>query len=325
MSASQASAAPPRPIATIDVGTNTTLLLVARARSDAPIAEPDVLADAAEITRLGRGIGQDGRLGREGIDKTLAALEKYARTAERHGATIAAIGTEALRRAPNADVFLDPAARILGTPVEVITGDREAELTFRAIAESFPADVANGRIAVVDIGGGSTEIIVADRGSVVFRRSLPLGSVRLHERHVQSDPPSAAEARAVEADVRARLDEATEAFAGPPLTTLIGVAGTVTSLAAMSMGLDTYDAARVHGSILTLAQLDREIARLAVATQSEREQIVGLDPRRADVIFAGALLLRAITRRAGVEAVRVSDRGIRWGLFYERAASASGT
>ena len=152
MSASQASAAPPCPIATIDVGTNTTLLLVARARPGAPIAEPEVLA------------------------------ERYARIAQKHGATIAAIGTEALRRAPNADAFLDPAARVLGTPVEVITGDREAALTFRAIAESFPAEVANGRIAVVDIGGGSTEIIVADRGSVVFRRSLPLGSVRLHER-----------------------------------------------------------------------------------------------------------------------------------------------
>ena len=323
MSASQASAISLRPIATIDVGTNTTLLLVARARPGVPIGEPEVLADAAEITRLGRGIGQDGRLGREGIDKTQAALERYARIAQKHGATIAAIGTEALRRAPNADAFLDPAARVLGTPVEVITGDREAALTFRAIAESFPAEVANGRIAVVDIGGGSTEIIVADRGSVVFRRSLPLGSVRLHERHVRSDPPSAAEARAVEADVQARLDEAPGAFEGPPLTTLIGVAGTVTSLAAMSMRLETYDAARVHGGMLTLAQLDTQIERLASATQGERERIAGLDPRRADVIFAGALLLRAIARRAGVEAVRVSDRGIRWGLFYERASSVS--
>jgi exopolyphosphatase/guanosine-5'-triphosphate,3'-diphosphate pyrophosphatase len=321
MTASQASVTPFRPIATIDVGTNTTLLLVARARPRAPIADPEVLADAAEITRLGRGIGQDGRLGRTGIDRTLAALERYARIAQQHGATIAAIGTEALRRAPNADSFLDPAAKILGVAVEVISGEREADLTFRAVAESFPAELAAGRVAVVDLGGGSTEIIVADRGKLVFRCSLPLGSVRLHERHIRNDPASADEARAIETDVQARLDEAAEAFAGPPLTTLIGVAGTVTSLAAMAMQLEPYDSSRVHGSVLTLEQLDTQIARLAAATQPDREKIVGLDPRRADVIFAGALLLRTIARRAGVAAVRVSDRGIRWGLFYERAAS----
>ena len=120
--------------------------------------------------------------------------------------------------------------------------------------------------------------------------------------------------------MREGLNDAAEAFAGPPLALLIGVAGTVTSLAAMAMNLRTYDSARVHGSTLTLTQIDAQIARLAVATQSERETIAGLDPRRADVIFAGALLLRTIARRAGVDAVRVSDRGIRWGLFYERAS-----
>jgi exopolyphosphatase/guanosine-5'-triphosphate,3'-diphosphate pyrophosphatase len=307
-------------IATIDVGTNTTLLLVARRRPGAPDADPEILADAAAITRLGRGIGQDGRLRSEGIAQTLAALTEYAEIAERHAAVITAIGTEALRRAPNAEAFLQPAAKILGTPVEVITGDREASLTFRAVAESFPAEIAAGRVGVVDIGGGSTEIILADRGTLVFRRSFPLGSVRLHERHVRSDPPSDAEARAIEQDVRERLNDAAQAFAGPPLTLLIGVAGTVTSLAAMAMNLRTYDSARVHGSTLTLTQIDAQIDRLAVATQSERETIVGLDPRRADVIFAGALLLRTIARRAGVDAVRVSDRGIRWGLFYERAS-----
>ena len=114
------------------------------------------------------------------------------------------------------------------------------------------------------------------------------------------------------------LDEA-RAFDKGGVATLIGVAGTVTTLAAMAMSLDSYDAARVHGSVLTMADIDTQVARLAVATQRQREQMVGLDPRRADVIFAGALLLRTIVRRAGVKAVRVSDRGIKWGLFYERA------
>jgi len=318
---------PERAIAAIDVGTNTTLLLIARPRTRAEATdgpgEPEVLVEAAEITRLGRGIGQDGGLGREGIDRTLAALERYAREAREHGAKIAAIGTEALRHAPNAAAFLQPAARLLGTPVEVITGEREAALTFRAVAESFPSEVGQGRVIVVDVGGGSTEIIVSEAGAPVFRASLPVGSVRLHERYVRSDPPLPEEARAIERDVESRLGEAASAWAsaGTPVKLLIGVAGTVTSLAAMSMQLVTYDSARVHGSVLTLAELDRQIDRLASATQGAREQMVGLDPRRADVIFAGALLLRTIARRAGVDAVRVSDRGIRWGLFYERAAA----
>ncbi|MES1205256.1 MAG: Ppx/GppA family phosphatase [Pseudomonadota bacterium] len=314
-----------RPIATIDVGTNTTLLLVARAQPQlrAPGAsEPEVLEEAAEITRLGRGIGGDGRLGREGIDRTLAALSHYADRARHHGAEVAAIGTEALRRAPNAQDFLAPARDILGVPIEVIAGDREAALTFRATAESFPAEVRGGRVAVIDIGGGSTEIVVADRGVVAFRASLPLGSVRLHERHVRDDPPSARDALAIDGEVNAALAGAAAAFAGGPLDLLVGVAGTVTSLAAMVLGLASYDATRVHGFDLSIADLDAQIARLRTATQSERERIVGLDPRRADVIFAGALLLRGIARRAGRDGIRVSDRGIRWGLYHERAAGS---
>jgi exopolyphosphatase/guanosine-5'-triphosphate,3'-diphosphate pyrophosphatase len=307
-----------RAIATIDIGTNTTLLLVARPRPRRD-GDAEILEEAAEITRLGRGIGTDGNLGREGIERTLAVLRQYAALAAKHGAAIAAIGTEALRRAPNAAEFLGPAAQILGAPVEVIEGEREANLTFRAVAASFPTDVAAGRVAVVDIGGGSTEIIVSDRGDVHFRRSFPLGSVRLHERHVRHDPARPDELEAIEREVTATLVDAAREFARAPVTALIGVAGTVTSLVAMSMDLATYDPARVHGSRLTLPALEAQVARLSHATQAERERMAGLDPRRADVILAGALLLRGIVRIAGVSEVRVSDRGIRWGLFDERA------
>ena len=311
-----------RAFATIDVGTNTTLLLVARPRPGRPLAEAEVLAEAAEITRLGRGIGGDGKLGATGIALTLEALERYRQVALDQGAAIAAIGTEALRRAPNASDFLGEAARRLGSPVEVIDGEREAALTFRAVAESFPAEVAAGRTMVVDIGGGSTEVVVSVRGEVRTRRSLPIGSVRLHERHVRHDPPAESELGAITADVEAALDTAAEAFAGGSPDLLVGVAGTVTSLAAMSLHLESYDPARVHGSRLTRAALETEIARLRAATQAERERIVGLDPKRADVILAGALVLLGIVRRSSVSEVRVSDRGIRWGLFYELASAA---
>jgi exopolyphosphatase / guanosine-5'-triphosphate,3'-diphosphate pyrophosphatase len=310
-----------RAFATIDVGTNTTLLLIARARPGRPPAEAEVLAEAAEITRLGRGIGGDGRLGAEGMARTLEALDRYRTIARTHEAAIAAIGTEALRRAPNAGEFLSEAERRLGVPIEVIDGEREAALTFGAVAASFPAEVASRRALVVDIGGGSTEIVASASGAVTFRRSLPIGSVRLHERHVRHDPPTEAEAHAITADVEAALDTAAEGLSGLPPDLLVGVAGTVTSLSAMSMNLQTYDPARVHGSRLTRAALEAQVARLAHATQAQRERMAGLDPKRADVILAGALILLALVDRACVPEVRVSDRGIRWGLFYERVSA----
>jgi exopolyphosphatase / guanosine-5'-triphosphate,3'-diphosphate pyrophosphatase len=307
-------------LATIDIGTNTTLLLVARVSDGHEI---DVLDQRAEITRLGRGIGgvgYSGRLGAEGIAATLEVLRTYAAVARQHGASdhLAAVGTEALRRAPNADEFLRPAAAILGAPVEVIDGDREAELTFRATLESFPAEAAAGWLAVVDIGGGSTEIVLARAGQVRFQTSLPLGSVRLTERHVRHDPIAPAERKAIEDEVASAL--AAVPFPAPapgePLM-LVGVAGTVTTLAAMSLQMAAYDADSVHGFVLGAETLDELLLRLGQSTQAQRERMVGLDPRRADVILAGGLILRGITQRAGAGALRVSDRGIRWGLLYE--------
>lgn len=298
--------------ATIDVGTNTTLLLVTRAEPSGAIT---VLENRAEITRLGRGIGVGGALGADGIARTLDALRAYAALARQHDARVAAIGTEALRRAPNGAEFLGPAAEILGVPVEVIDGGREAALTFRAAAASFPAEAA-GSMIVVDIGGGSTEIVVSEGGQVRWSRSLPLGSVRLTEKHVRHDPPEAGEIDAITREVDGAL-AAVPWPPGPPRPVLVGVAGTVTSLAAMAMRLESYDPARVHGFELDGAALDAEIARLALSAQPEREHIAGLDPKRADVILAGALILRRIAAAARVPSIRVSDRGIRWGLLYE--------
>jgi exopolyphosphatase/guanosine-5'-triphosphate,3'-diphosphate pyrophosphatase len=296
-------------LATIDIGTNTTLLLVAR-------GEPriEAIAERAEITRLGRGIGRDGRLGADGIARTLAVLRDYAAIAHAHGARIAAIGTEALRRAPNAREFLDTAAEILGGPVEVIDGKREAALTFKAVAASFP-ELARGRLAVIDIGGGSTEIVLANGGTVGFEVSLPIGSVRLTERFVHHDPALSEETEALAASVD-------EALAAVPFTraggaALVGVAGTVTTLAAMAQDLADYDPARVHGYRLPRGALGAQIDRLRSSSQREREQMAGLDPRRADVILAGALILERIAGASSAAEVVVSDRGIRWGLLYE--------
>ena len=298
-------------LATIDVGTNTTLLLIARVGEDGRL---EALDERAEITRLGRGIGAGGALGADGIRATLTALRGYADLARAHGARLAAVGTEALRRAPNGADFLLPAAEILGVPIEVIDGEREAALTFRAVVDSFP-DARQGRLIVVDIGGGSTEIVLAEGGRQTMARSLPLGSVRLTERNVGHDPITAGELSALRAAVATGL----KGIAFPQGAALVGVAGTVTSLAAMAESMATYDPSRVHGYRLSREQLAAQIARLAGSRQAERERMIGLDPRRADVILAGAVILEEIAAAAGAPAVRVSDRGIRWGLAQEMA------
>jgi exopolyphosphatase / guanosine-5'-triphosphate,3'-diphosphate pyrophosphatase len=297
-------------LATIDIGTNTTLLLVAEAKGE----EVRVLVERAEITRLGRGIGADGGLGRPGIERTLAVLTDYVAVARTHHASVHAIGTEGLRRAPNARDFLEPAARILGAPVEVIDGDREAALTFLAAERSFP-DQAKGTAVVIDIGGGSTEIIVARAGHMEFRRSLPMGSVRLTERHIRTDPATPSEFAALTREIEQHL--ANVPFPAGPVT-LIGTAGTVTTLAAMSLGLRSYDPARVHGHHLTQNALEQQIQRLRASTQSVRETMAGLDPKRADVILGGACILHQIAVAAHAPAILVSDRGIRWGLLLEK-------
>ena len=306
-------------LATIDIGTNTALLLVARLSSGGTV---ELVEERAEITRLGRGIGGGGPLGEEGIARTLAALRKFAAVARRHQAKIAAIGTEALRRAPNSTAFLEPAGEILGTPIEVIDGAREAALTFQAVADAFPVALA-GALTVVDIGGGSTEIVIATGGEVTFNVSLPLGSVRLTERFIHHDPPRPDEIGAITAAVDAALAGVPFPASGTLPATLVGVAGTVTSLAAMAEALVSYDASRVHGYRLSQEALAEQIARLRVGTQAARERIIGLDPRRADVILAGALILQRIVAAAGVGEVQVSDRGIRWGLMHELARKFS--
>ncbi|HEY0709339.1 MAG TPA: Ppx/GppA phosphatase family protein [Polyangia bacterium] len=305
-------------IATIDVGTNTTLLLVAEATS---ISDVRVLKDRAEVTRLGRGIGTDGRLGAEGVARTLKVLAEYADDARVLGAQVKAIGTEALRRAPNADEFLVPATKILGGPLEVIGGVREAALTFLAAVTSFP-ELSARPIVVIDIGGGSTEVIVSQGGLVQSRVSLPVGAVRLTERFVKHDPPMAAEAADIDAEMRTLLQDIPRRAPGDERYELIGTAGTVTTLAAMALGLRTYDPDVVHGHHLDRSTLAAQMARLQAATQAERETFDGLDPRRADVIFAGARILNAFVEHLDADHVVVNDRGIRWGLFYETLAQS---
>ena len=292
-------------VAAIDVGTNTALLTIADG------GEP--LEERAEIVRLGEGLDQSGRLKDEAIARTVAVVEEFARAIARHGCDrVAAVTTEAVRKAANGADFVTRASAALapvGGRMEIIDGEREARLSWLAVTSAFPQ--LDGPRTVVDIGGGSTELIVGER-EVEGVISLPIGSVRLTERIVAHDPPTADEA----ARLRATVDEAL-VHAPAPRGALVGIAGTVTTLAAMAQRLEDYDAARVHGSTLSRAQIDALVDMLGRTPLADKRRTPGLPPKRADVIFAGAVILQRVMARAGADTCIVSDRGIRWGLIYE--------
>lgn len=296
-------------VASIDIGTNSVLLLVAELRGShlLPVCEQ------ATITRLGQGVDATGELAPEAVQRTLGCLADCARQIGALGVDrVAAVATSAMRDARGAEHFLGRAEAILGVRPEVISGEAEALLTFDGALVGLEPE---GPLAVFDVGGGSTEIIVGARvgrggGTLSHAVSLDVGSVRLTERLIHCDPPDEAELLAVRAAVRQAL-RAAPSMRGRPL---VGVAGTVTTLSAYVHHAVPYDPRKVHGSVLAREALSEAIATLARMSNAERRQLAAIDPRRADVIVAGALIVDEICAAADVERIIVSDRGVRWGL-----------
>ena len=300
-------------LAVIDIGTNTLLLLIVD-----EAMHP--LADLCRFGRLGKGLDATGRLADDAIAASLEICREYRRVMDEHGVAQAiAIATQAAREATNAADFIGPAEQILGTPIQVIAGEREAELAALAVARTFP-ELAAVRYLVVDVGGGSTEIITVDAGRVAARVSLPIGAVRLTERHLRHDPPTAPDIAALTADIDRQL----AAQELPRSVPVIGTAGTATTLAAIKLGLDHYDAAAVTGLRLSRDTVSVLLARLYATTVAERKTILGIEPQRADVIAAGAAIFARILHRIDAPVLITCDRGIRWGVAYE-AMSTGGS
>jgi exopolyphosphatase / guanosine-5'-triphosphate,3'-diphosphate pyrophosphatase len=299
-------------VATLDIGTNSVLLLIAEATP----AGPRALLERATITRLGEGVDQTRRLAPEARARTLACIREYAADIARVGvAACAAVGTSAMRDAAGGGDFKHEVGELLGIMPEIVDGAREAALTFRGALSGLSVE---GAVSVFDVGGGSTELVQGTRrggkADAENAVSLDVGSVRLFERHVRADPPSAAELERVTADVDAALLQAPRASG---TSTLVGVAGTVTTLASISLGLGTYDSARVHGSVLDATSVHALAEKLAALTLSERKALTGLDPRRADVIVVGARIVERVMQHQNATELVVSDRGVRWGLAEE--------
>ncbi len=302
-------------VAVIDVGTNTVLLTVAE-RSGASFHP---VVERAEITRLGRGVDRTGRLDPSAIAETVAVIARYVAEARSLGAErIAAVATSAARDASNGAEFFEASRAAAGLAPEIIAGGEEARLVHLSAWGDFGAP---GRpLAVLDVGGGSSEVTWGAGPVPEGRRSFQMGAVRLTERASPGDPPSPADLRRMRDGAREALAEVEAIRASGALdgARLVAVAGTVTTLAAVAQELPAYDALRVHGSTLRRAELEALLGRLASLTTAARAGLPGMEPKRADVIVAGAILVATAMDLGGFDELTVSDRGVRWGLLHDR-------
>jgi exopolyphosphatase/guanosine-5'-triphosphate,3'-diphosphate pyrophosphatase len=302
-------------VAAIDIGSNSTRLLVA----DINGGEVVEIERRSVVTRLGDRVDSDGVLSEAGCERVYAVLADYKTQFESFGAErVRGVATSAVRDSANGIEFAQGAHDRLGITIDVIGGDKEAQLTFAGASTGGGFD-APGRALVVDIGGGSTEFIVGDRDSLEFHTSTAIGAVRQSERHLHADPPTAGQITALLGEVGERIRDAVpEEFRGG-LERGIAVAGTPTVLASVDQALEVFDPWKVHGYTLTRAACGHLLERLASLPLDERRNVVGLHPDRAPTIVAGAAILTATLDAFGLASVNVSEHDILYGLAREIA------
>ena len=295
------------------MGTNSTRLLVADV-VDGRVRELD---RRSTVTRLGRGVDTSGQLSLEAIEDVCAAVAGYISIYEELRAEqVIAIATSAVRDASNSQMFLAELRERFALDARILGGAEEARLTYLgACAEREPRD----KTLVIDIGGGSTELVVGDGEHVGFYASLQAGTVRHTERHLSHDPPEPAELEELAKDVTALIDEALEDSALAQASGGIGVAGTPTSLAAIEQELEPYDPDLVHGYRLKLESIQRMCSELAAMPLADRLQVTGLHKGRAPTIVAGVVILICVMRAFGLNEIEVSEHDILWGAALEAA------
>ena len=311
-------------VAAVDCGTNSIRLLVA----DVPESGPHTdLLRRMEIIRLGQGVDATGRLAPEAIDRTRRVLAEYADAARALGASaVRMVATSATRDAANRADFEEMVVATLGQPPDVVPGHEEAELSFLgataslgAAAEAHGSAPPRPPFLVVDIGGGSTEFVLGDADGVHAARSVDIGCVRLTERHLHGDPPSDDEVARAEADIRAALDEVRAEVPVGDAATLVGLAGSVTTVAALALELPAYDADAIHGSRIPVEDVRAVAADQHAAPRSRRAAMPVMHPGRVDVIGAGSLILRVLMDEFGMPEVVVSEHDILDGIALRLA------
>jgi len=298
-------------VAVVDVGTNSTRLLVA----DVAGGRVSPLERRSTVTRLGRGVDLSGHLASEAIEDVCGAIGGYVGILEELGAeAVDVIATSAVRDADNGSAFVAELRERFALSPRVLDGEEEARLTYLgATSESLPSEPT----LVVDIGGGSTELVVGSGSEISFHDSLQAGVVRHSERYIAGDPPAASELEELATDIRGLIESSVGA--GVEARAGIAVAGTPTSLAAVEMELEPYDPSRVHGHTLALPSIQRMLSQLASAPLAERVEIPGLHPDRAPTIVAGVVILVEVMRAFELEEITVSEHDILYGTAIAAA------
>jgi exopolyphosphatase/guanosine-5'-triphosphate,3'-diphosphate pyrophosphatase len=304
-------------VAVVDIGSNSTRLLIATLEDHRVTQE---LVRRSQVTRLGSGVDADGRLRDDAMQRVYATLDSYKAEIDAHGVRSAvAVLTSAVRDSANGEEFADTVRTRYALEPHVLSGDQEAQLTFLgATSERDTADTTP--TLVLDIGGGSTEMIIGSGSEVGFHVSTQAGVVRQTERHLDSDPPEAAEIDELVADVRQILEAGVPAAERGRVGHGIGVAGTATSLAAIAQHLDPYDPERVHGYLLSASECERILGELAAMTLEQRRHVAGLHPDRAPTIVAGVLIFREVLRLFGLDQIEISEHDILRGAALGLAA-----
>lgn len=311
-------------VAAIDCGTNSLRLLIADV--DAHTGTLVDIEREMRIVRLGQGVDRTRRFSDDALERTFAVCREYAERIAAAGVDGSAVervrfvATSASRDVSNREVFVDGVRTALGIDPEVITGDEEAALSFAgATRELLDVPGIAAPYLVIDIGGGSTEFVLGT-ASVEAARSVDVGCVRLTERHLRSDPATSAEIAAARFDIAAAIELAAQTVPFEAAASLVGLAGSVTTVAALAMGLDAYDPARIHLSRISAAQVRDVSSRLLAMTRAQRAALPVMHPGRVDVIGAGALVLATIVQTLGVGEVVVSEHDILDGIAFSLAS-----
>jgi len=295
--------------AVIDVGTNSIKFHAARKKADGSL---ETVLDKNDIARLGEGLRETGLISPEALERNALSVAAFAEKAKELGAVPEIVGTMALRTAKNAADFASRVKELTGLDVRIIPGEEEARLSYLAVLSGLP--LAGGELVTFDTGGGSTEFVYGRGTEMVRKFSVPLGAVRITEEFFADDPVRPGSVDAAVKEIRSSLTGG--GVLGSP-EAIVGMGGTVTSLASVKFKMETYDPDVVQGSVLTLAELKDMAAMFASMTLEERKGVTGLQPKRADVILAGTCIVCAILELLGASSFTVSDRGLRHGLAYE--------
>lgn len=295
----------------IDIGTNSVRLLVAEREGKGW----RTLKRCVEITRLGRAVDKTKYLDSQAISRTIKVVVKFKRILDEYKvAKFKIVATSAAREAKNIAEFASLVTEKTGCGLEVLTGSQEAKLTFRGAVGTENSVATRGKVVVVDIGGGSTEFIVGQDQNVIYLSSVDIGSVRLTEKYIKHDPPQNHELEEVKRHIRTETESVFKEIKKQKPQRVVGVAGTVTTLAAVKEELEVYNSEKIHGYLLTQRDIGILLDKFTALKLTDRRRLAGLDPRRADVIIAGTLIMQEILTGLGFEEVIVSEKDILDGL-----------